>query len=375
MKRYIFILAAFAITLASCSKIYDATPVNTDPTPIGFGAWTEVLTKAARVPGTSTFTASGYQENDLAVYGYKHRASGAPTDVTVFDDVVVSTTNGTTWTYSPKRFWDTGYDSYIFYAVSPAAVGTEGTVDPQTGEITSASITFAGNNNDILVADKKTVLKTDTPVNFGNGSVAYGAVNLVFNHIASLVDLKVKKSTDLNDATVAVTAIALENINKVNNFTVSDAYTSTHPVVNWNNGFTASGSNTGTYSNTGENKGVNDVATLPANVTSDAAGDFLINNLVAMPQTFRSAGDYIQRVKISYTVTVAGSGTNTYTDITIPLHTFDGTNDTDNTADFKSEWEAGKHITYYITINARAIEFTASISDWGSDSGYHYLVN
>ena len=374
MKRYIFILAAFAITLASCSKIYDATPVKQD-TSIGFGAWAEQLTKAARVPGTSTFTASGYQDNDLAVYGYKHRSTGDPTDVTVFDDVVVSTTNGTTWNYTTKRFWDTGYDNYYFYAISPAAIGTAAEVNPQTGAITSASITFAGNDNDILVADKKTVNKTDTPVNFGNGTVAYGAVNLVFNHIASLVDLKVKKSTDLANATVAVTAIALENINKVNTFTVSDAYTDTHPVVNWDNDFTASGSNTGTYSNTGSNKGVVDVAALPTNVTSDATGDFLINQLVAMPQTFRTTGDYIQRVKISYTVTVADSGTNTYTDIIIPLHTFDGTNDTDNMATCKSQWEAGKHITYYITINARAIEFTASITDWGTDSGYHYLVN
>ena len=365
MKKYLILALTAAIAAVGCTKTFEVAP--TPETPIGFGVWTEHLTKAARTPGSSSFTEDGYLDNDFAVYGFKTRASGAPTTVTVFDDVVVSTTDGATWTYSPKRIWDTGYDSYTFYAVSPASIGTAATVDPQTGEITSGSITFAGNDNDILVADKTTVAKTDGKFNNWN------PVNIQFNHIATLVDLKVKKHTNLGNATVAITDISLEKINKTHTFRVSDAYTSTHPVVDWATGFTAGAGNTGTYTNT---SGAISVATLPTDVTSDAAGDFLINSLVAMPQTFRDTGDYIQAVKISYTIAVTNGGTNTYTDVVIPLHTFDGTNDDDNTAEFKSGWAAGKHITYYLTINAHTIEFTASITGWGDvENGYHYLVN
>ena len=366
MKK-IMILAVAAIAMVGCSKTYDKVESLAEGTPIGFGVWGEQLTKAARIPGSSSFVEDGHTDNDFAVYGFKNRASGAPTTVTVFDDVVVSTTDGSTWTYSPKRIWDTGYDSYTFFAVSPAAVGTAATVDPQTGEITSATITFAGNDNDILVADKKLVTKTDGKFN------NWGAVPIQFNHIASLVDLKVKKHSNLSSATVAVTAISLEKINKTHTFGVSDAYTDNHPVVDWATGFTAAAGNTGSYTNT---SGVVSVATLPTDVTSNAAGDFLINNLVAMPQTFRNEGDYIQAVKISYTIDVANGGTNTYTDVVIPLHTFDGSDNDSNTAEFKSGWGAGKHITYYLTINAHTIEFTASITGWGDvENGYHYLIN
>ena len=197
MKK-IMIIAVAAIALAACSRTFDTAPVQ--PKEIGFNTWTELLTKV-RTQGSSAFAAG----DDFAVYGFKDKSTPAP--VTEFDDVVVSTTDGSVWTYSPKKIWDTSYDSYTFYAISPAAIGTDpdATVDPQTGEIESDDITFAGNDNDILVADKVTVAKTDG-AEFFNG---YGKVALVFNHITSKVDIVVKKSTNLDGLSVRIDEISL----------------------------------------------------------------------------------------------------------------------------------------------------------------------
>jgi len=346
MKRYIFIVAAIVLATVSCSRTYDLGNGN-EGQAIGFGSWAETLTKA-RTQGSSTF-ASG---DDFAVYGFTTKTGNVKT--TVFDDVVVSY-DGTDWTYSPARFWDPSTLQYTFYGVSPAAIGTAATVDPQTGTVASASITFGGADNDILVADKKEVLKA----NYGS------TVTMQFNHIASLVDLKVKKHTDLGNATVAITSIALSNIDNVGTFAVSDAYTSTHPVTTW----TASVS-TGAYSNT---SGVASVVTLPTDVGT--SGDFLINNLVAMPQTFRTSSTP-QQVTIEYTIEDEDGNVSTYTPDPFNLALFDVVDDTDNDDTKVGGWEVGKHYIFYITINSNKIVFDAAITDWTTaDPGYYYLLN
>lgn len=367
MKK-LLILAVAAIALAACSKTYDRTPVAQSQ--IGFNTWTETLTKA-RTQGSNTFTSG----DDFAVYGYKDMSDDSDPN-TVFDDVVVSTTDGSTWTYTTPRFWDANFDKYIFYAVSPAAIGTGGTVDPQTGEITSAAITFAGNDNDILVADKKQVDKGSAPY-FSN----YATVPLVFNHVASLVDFKVKKATGLHDATVTVSAFALGNIQSAGVLTVSDAYTSTHPVVSWSSTATASyvpadGVNAVDISSPIEI--AEDTAFNPASPATPAASTFLINNLVVKPQTFDSTADpaVSQKITLTYKIAVTGTADVEYADCVIYLNQFDVEDDDFNstTTNFAG-WEPGKHYTFFITLDAHKIDFSATITDWTAVSGYNYLCN
>ena len=84
------------------------------------------------------------------------------------------------------------------------------------------------------------------------------------------------------------------------------------------------------------------------------------------------------KVTISYTITT-GTGVNaqttTYTDKAFYFGQFDNADDTDNDDTKISKWMPGIHYTYYITINANAITFTASIDNWGTDTGYYYLCN
>lgn len=377
MKRYIFIAAAFAITLASCSKIYDATPVNNEPA-IGFGSWAETLTKTeARVQGTNTFLAG----DTFAVYGYKDKSTPAP--VTVFDDIVVTASGNPvdSWDYSNHRYWDTAYDSYTFFAISPSAIGTEadGTnsstnVNPQTGAFVTRSITFSGDDNDILVADKKVVAKGETPF-FSN----YATVPIVFNHVASLVDFKVKKAPSLSTTAVKVSAFSLSNIDNEGQLTVTAAYTENHPVASWTNPGTART----TY---GPGDGVNDDVDIssPITIAEDTAFNTasptdpanstpLIKSLVVMPQAFRnSGGTNPQTLTISYQL---GTDPTTYTR-TLYLADFDADNDNaEGPSDQIGSWEPGKHYTFYITIEAHAISFSATITPWTTVNGYHYLTN
>ncbi len=228
MKKYLILALTAALAAVSCSKSFEVEPAS--GTTVGFSTWTNVLTKA-RTAGSSEFV----NGDDFNVYGFKTISAA---NTTVFNGDAVSY-DGTDWTYDNLRFWDPNASSYTFYAASPA--GKIASANAQTGELTSNSITFAGNDNDILVANKKVVAKAD----FGTD------VELVFNHIASLVDFKVKKHAEIAAATVAVTSFQLNNIDNVGTFSVNDAYTGNHPVVTWNP--TARGA----YSNT---SGVTSVA-------------------------------------------------------------------------------------------------------------------
>ena len=379
MKK-LMILAVAAIALVACSRTFETH--QTTGQAIGFGTWADVMTKAISDPRTAGSNDFGVGDS-FAVYGYKEASS---TKTTVFDDVAVEmTTAGKpgTWTYSPTRYWDQNSDQYVFYAISPSSIGTGGTVDPQTGEITSAGITFSGKNSDILVADKKTVAK-------GN----YGTqVVLDFNHVASLVDFKVSKASSLHDATVKVTAFTLGNIQDAGVMTVSDAYDSdvyggtTGPVVTW--------SSTGKGSYTPASA-VNSV-TLPQTIVEDDAfvapaepadgkSTTIINNLVVKPQAFAEPtaaeradpanATSAQKLTITYTIEVTGGGTNEYTS-TLFLYDFDGANDkVQDASTFLGGWLTGKHYIFYITIDSKPIVFGATINDWGTSvAGYHYLLN
>ena len=389
MKK-LMILAVAAIALVACSKTFEPSATS-EGNAIGFGTWTNVLTKTNRTPGTGTFVAS----DDFAVSGTKSVSSS---NVDVFNNVTV-TYGGTDWTYpvANKQYWDNSADSYTFYAISPAelctaddpvlAMTTAGVVTTNSGK----SLTFAGNDNDILLADKVTVNKGSSAPYFLN----YEKVNMQFNHAAAMLDIKVKKSSGLDnvDAKLEITGITLSDIDKTATFEVS-AYSNTnynsetnpllyHPTLTtaWAEVTNAA---KGTYTNANS---VGGPATLPDDVS--ATGDDVITNLIVLPQTFRASNaSNTQKVTITYKIyqkigedgsddPIYGAASE-YAPGAFALTLFDETDestDTDNNGTVTG-WEPGKHYTYIITIDARAIEFTAAVTSWGTVTNAHYyLVN
>lgn len=376
MKK-LLIIAAAALLAAACAKTYEVK--ETTPPAIGFGTWTETLTKATNHDPTST--SFGANDN-FSVYGHK-TVSG--TSSVVFNGTTVSF-DGTDWTYSPKRFWDNSATQYVFYAVSPAGLVTTATQSSNafTGALTGTA-TFDG-NTDVLVAAEKTV------------TTYTSAVDLEFHHIASLLDLKVRKTNDLeltgedtdNYIKVEITSISLSQIDATGTFTIND-YTGGVPGVSsgdiWATDGTAAKA---TYTNA---NGFAPVTTLPDDIpaVSETSSSDLISKLVVMPQTFRTAfasaateGNTDQTVTIGYNIKVCESGTLTTTAYTasFDLKEFDDTGatsgyDTNTEANYIASWQPNKHYVYLITIGANAITFTASIQAWDTTTinGYHYLVN
>ena len=362
--KHFLILAAVAGMALSCISNFEATP--TQERAIGFSTWSEVLTKAPM-----TAFANG---DAFAVYGFKWNAG--PADQTnVFEGTPVSY-DGTKWEYSPLRFFDGNFDNYSFFAVYPTEVlAAEANENDyaQRGLFVTNELTYDGSTEQLLVAQKTDVAKA----NYGD------AVALHFKHAGALVDIKFKKSSILEDAVVAVTSIALSNIQTKGTFTVASYDGDNNPVgatvsevagLGWALAGTPVVNATPAVDPYLNNSGVS-LAAGTGTTTGTAAA--LISNLVVMPQVL-TTGAGAQTITLSYTITTGTGGsaqTITFTDKSFEIGAFDRTDNDTNTATFISNWMPGVHYTYYITINANAIQFSATIDDWTTDTGYHYLVD
>ena len=359
MKK-ILILAAIAAAAVSCAKTYELTP--TQESSIGFNTWSETLTKAT-VGGTFD------KDDTFKVWGYK-TVSG--TDHNVFEGVTVTkkTDDDNSWAYDNLKYWDLSATSYTFFAVSPAAA-TGYTLNTANGAITaSPSIAFSGKNSDILVADKTVVAKGDD--HYFND---FGRVNLSFNHVAALLDVNVKASAGLvaESAVVKVKSIQIQNIDSEGTFTVAGGYT-TDPVnnVDWTSAEEPAG--TYTVSTFDQTKGTGNSYALDTDLGNTA--QTFINKLVVMPQVFRTSGNQKQEVLITYSIQYENGAATDFAPAAFSLALFDIVDDQDNEDTHVSEWAPGTHYIYTITIDANAINFTASIENWktAENNAYYYLA-
>ena len=362
MKK-LMILAVAAIALVACSKTFDTGVRTNEGKAITLGTWTGTMTKA---PLTA------FAVNDVFdVFGYKWKGTeGSQTDKTdVFDGIDVKQTSEGVWQYAginsqTLKYWDPSFAGYTFFAVFPAnQLATEtGEADySQAGNFTTSEQTFDGSTETILVAKKNTV------TTFGN------TVQLHFNHTASLVDFKFKKHTDLTNAAVSVTAFSLSNIRTTGKFVVDSYDGSGNPVGKTVDsvdelGWTPDATPT---VNATPAAGVYTLASAATSAAAATATVDLLSNLVFMPQKF-ATGSGAQSLHIEYTITDEASQVNTYT-ADVELGAFDVEEDTDNEDTKVPAWLPGVHYTYLITINAKAIVFTAQIDNWGTNSAYYYL--
>lgn len=394
MKKQLVLAALVAIAATACTKTFQVQP--TSEIPVGFGTWSNTMTKSYS-PGTP------WTDGDqFGVFGTKTVSSSSSI---VFDDIKVRF-DGSNWTYSPIRYWDPNATNYTFFAVLPFVDSSDSgdtknsILKPEevtgtyanTGLFISKYITFSSptsKDQDILVASKysRSIVSPAT-------KIAPDKVDLEFNHIASLVDIKVKKDNDLENvgATVVIRSAELNTIRNKGYFQISsyDA-TSNKPQLDsygWTPEETPS---TDTYypSRANDNGVLTEPLEVTSNTTYDATGYAettdpaalgLFTDYVLMPQDLNNS----QTLRISYSITT-GTDTNAqtidYDNVDILLKDFVKANTTytnpDNTAnngDAITGWMPGTHYTYYVTIGANAIAFTASVNAWSEVSGYKYLV-
>jgi len=375
MKK-LMIFAVAAIALVACTKTYEKEEAPQQE--IGFGTWNDVMTKAVK-----TAFANG---DTFDIYGFKWN-TGPTSQTNVFKgyDVTYNST-AEKWTYSPKRYWDGNFDYYTFFAAYPnnqlASAANENDYE-QRGLFISNELTYDGSNEVLLVAQKKDVAKAS----YGN------TVPLLFKHTASLVDIKFKKHSELVDAEVTVNSIKLSGIQTKGKFTVVSYNGSNDPVgktvsdvigLGWDlaadpvvNAANAAAA-TAPYVHT------SDVTLASSDGVGTANAAALISDLVLMPQVLSKTEG--PKITISYTITTGSGGdadTIVYTNKEFYFGLFDSTEpddpgqpgDKQNTDPRVSAWMPNVHYTYYITINANAIEFSASIDNWDTDSAHYYLFN
>lgn len=363
MKRTLLLALTVAFAVVSCSRTYEAHPVS-DETPIGFGAWNNTLTRA-RAPEATAFDSG----ESFDVFGYKVLAAG---NATVFsgDEVTLS---GTTWDYSPHRFWDNSATSYVFYAVSPHGIIPATPDHTQDGKFTSSTVTFAttyASTNDILVAQEETVSRP------ASGVYASTAVPMKFKHVTALLDIKARKSNSLHDSQVTINSVSLNNVLSQGTFTVASYDGTSHePQValdNWTAGTTTASYTNASGATSVTLSGITDLAEWTLSASNQTTGTTLIDHLVVMPQTLTASG---QQLVINYTITT-GTETSVH-EATIDMVSFDKSDDKTNGTEVISAWEPNTHYLYYVTIDANAITFSASINAWGSttQSGYYYLMD
>ena len=356
MKKLI-LFAAMAAMAVSCAKTSEVNPVSEQA--IGFDTWTSNLTKSthAAFPVGATFNVFGYKEKNSVL-------------TTVFDGDVVTLKSDASWGYNNIRMWDRTQTKYTFFAIAPAGLlGENPSPSPaQNGHFVTEDITFDGKYPDVLIAQKKEVVAAD-----------YGKpVDLVFKPQAALFDLKFKKAKNLKEASLKINSVSINNIETKGNITVSNYDGNKNPVITWN---LADPSVKGSFNHTNGNVEATVPVTIPVNVEHGTGNSqFLINNLVVMPQTLIDGG---QQLVINYTITFSGQPITH--EVTVDLNKFDITDMQDNLGRdeasqngddaYITAWEPGKHYTYYLTINADLISFTATISDWTDQDAFHYIIN
>lgn len=336
MSRHYFIATAVLLGLvaASCSK--NDVSENTSPeNAIGFGTYS-LQSKANTglfVDGTTNPNIPNGKA--IGVYGYVHdnttwTATYATAAPNIFNNVAVTSTStdGTTFSYSPSRYWPSNTTTLIsFYAYYPQnGTGITPTVTTGMGSYAFETQALAANQVDFLVSDlEANQSKT-------NGNPSDGSVDLKFHHMLCQVKATADASTELkgNSGFKSCTVTKIEIVGVDSKGTLTPANTDG---VAANTTFSWSSQNT--------------VATYTAGDPANKA-----NILLLMPQTLPSTA----KIRVTYDIVFNyGNGDITYSnnvkEATLP------------TAAVLS-WEKNKIYNYTIAVNLDRIEFTSSVTAW-----------
>lgn len=245
MKRYLLLLTAAAL-VASCSESDSIKEVVTPDTEIGFSTYTGKQTRAENSSATETDALEAYNTT-FKIWGskffpddYKTPADedNLPDEERVFgiDNVgeVVSnvvSNNVSSWTYSPKRFWDKSATSYSFYAAAPS--GKSWVWDNSTKKLSLVDFAITGYNSvtgtpaievDVDKVLTETLDTEDLMISTdltGYDTYTSANVNLHFNHILSRLNIGVRKSSDLDDFDVKLNSIKVYNMKSNGTFNES----------------------------------------------------------------------------------------------------------------------------------------------------------
>lgn len=226
MKKNFFMLAATAALFAACAEteLVNDLNIESNSQAIGFSTFAGKTTRAENNDKTVGATDLETHHSNFKVWGYKNTWDGY-----VFNNVIVSATTGSKWTYENEKYWDKSASTYQFYAAAPAAYawvlnavdsenqgddyfslvnfGLEGTSLTSTSHQSSFG---SVNDQDLMIASPCVINRTM----FGTD------VQLAFNHILSRLNVTVNKGQNLvnTGAVLNVTSFKVYNLKNSGSF-------------------------------------------------------------------------------------------------------------------------------------------------------------
>ncbi|MBR2017306.1 MAG: fimbrillin family protein [Prevotella sp.] len=188
------LILGIALSFVACSDDSTDEPLNGPSPAIGFFS-----NQIEEIGTRALVTVDNLKSQKIGVYGYKKKADDTD-HMLVFDNTELSH-NGSSWNYTPLRYWDLSR-SYSFLAYIPYETNDDNNNDIYNVEYGDAGtskytdiLTFKniqqwqkidGNETDYLVASSAS--SADNYINNNKGTV-----NLVFKHIYAQLLISVKK--------------------------------------------------------------------------------------------------------------------------------------------------------------------------------------
>lgn len=194
---------------------------NTGANPIEFSVRSGSISTRAAISSNSDIANNG----GFKVWGFKNPSTSSDW-TTVFDGTTVSSSDyGSTWTYSPMKYWDTSAQ-YKFYAAAPA-------------QNANGTITFA--DNTICVNNVHYAKKSDTDVECEVQRGVYSAwgssprvVEFTLSHIMANLVVEIKISDSFGENTVKLKSLQIEGWNGGNgNFKMNPNRSSNADNAEW----------------------------------------------------------------------------------------------------------------------------------------------
>lgn len=309
MKKGLMMLGIATMMLASCTQ--NEVMEVPESRAIGFNTFVDNTTKAV------SETTKESLKSGFSVYG------GYQTVTDVFENTVVSSEDGTNWTYSPTRYWVDG-QSYNFAAFAPATAGGTKTFNYGDGHLDITDYVADINTPvDLVYAEATATGKAS-----GNTPV-----ELTFGHIMSWI--KIVFQNNFGDGVkVQVTNVDITGVK-----------------------------NTADYIDKGWSAPENDADFTPVSlIETTVNGNKQTVDFIAIPQT-------VGTFKITFNLTVKDANNTVLA------------NAVSKTATLSSEtWNANNIYTYTATLDGQTIgweeiKFNPSVEGWGSENSESLPLN
>lgn len=242
MKKNLFILAAAAVALASCSSddliSENAAAKGGQPMEIALNPVSKVATRAASATTPVVEDAVYPDELTMQVAAYSGPLSSTTWSAGgYFGKTPFNGTNATSWTGNPKRYWPLS-DAFVSFL---AVAGVED-VDVNFTASTYASgavVKYDGDSftaqTDLMYAgQQEKVTKT------GNKLTYPDDVDMEFKHALAWLQFNVKSASDDYDERFAITKIVINGASQTGTFTIDNTGYDTkdatlNPTGTWGN--------------------------------------------------------------------------------------------------------------------------------------------